>query len=279
MKAVQHKDLDAFWKLAEPVYRADPIRHTLALSVLDGLRKAPDPTAEAPLLVTFDDNGRTAGAVFCTPPWPIGVSGLPDAAIPAFIELLRDIEFPVTGVNGPAGTAGLFSEAWLATTGATLGHEFSLRVYRLAELVPPAVAGVARAATDADVEHLARWRVEFGGDTGHMPEENHAEVIRRSMALGNANLLWEVDGVPVSYAAATKPVDAMSRVGPVYTPPEHRGHGYGSAASAAVTQWALDTGADHVVLFTDLANPTSNSIYQRIGFVAHHDAADHRFAS
>jgi GNAT superfamily N-acetyltransferase len=58
----------------------------------------------------------------------------------------------------------------------------------------------------------------------------------------------------------------MVRVGPVYTPPELRGHGYASAVTAAVSRQALDAGAAQVLLFTDLANPVSNAIYQRIGY-------------
>ena len=56
------------------------------------------------------------------------------------------------------------------------------------------------------------------------------------------------------------------RVAPVYTPSEHRRHGYGAAATAAVSRAALDSGAENVVLFTDQANPISNALYQRLGF-------------
>jgi predicted GNAT family acetyltransferase len=101
--------------------------------------------------------------------------------------------------------------------------------------------------------------------------------VRRSLALGNGHILWEVDGRVVSYAAVGKPINGMSRVGPVYTPPEDRGHGYGSAVTAAVTQWALDAGAENVVLFTDLANPVSNSIYQRIGYRPVYDSTELEF--
>jgi predicted GNAT family acetyltransferase len=66
----------------------------------------------------------------------------------------------------------------------------------------------------------------------------------------------------------------MSRIGPVYTPPEHREHGYASAVTAAAAAWALAAGACHVVLFTDLANPVSNSIYPRLGFRPVHDAVE-----
>ncbi len=58
----------------------------------------------------------------------------------------------------------------------------------------------------------------------------------------------------------------MTRVGPVYTPPELRGRGYAGGATAAVSQAVLDAGATEVVLYTDRDNPTSNALYQRLGY-------------
>ena len=78
--------------------------------------------------------------------------------------------------------------------------------------------------------------------------------------------VWEDGGSVVSIAGHSAQVSGMVRVGPVYTPPEHRRHGYGSAVTAATSQHALDGGASQVTLFTDLANPTSNSIYQQLGY-------------
>jgi predicted GNAT family acetyltransferase len=83
---------------------------------------------------------------------------------------------------------------------------------------------------------------------------------------GSQVLLWTLDDTPVSMARLHPNVAAMSRMGPVFTPPTLRGQGYGSAVTAAAAQHALLTGAKHVALFADVANPVSNSIYQRIGF-------------
>ncbi len=55
------------------------------------------------------------------------------------------------------------------------------------------------------------------------------------------------------------------RIGPVYTPPEHRGHGYASAAVAEISRRFLAAGS-RPCLFTDQANPVSNRIYQAIGY-------------
>ena len=79
-------------------------------------------------------------------------------------------------------------------------------------------------------------------------------------------VFWEHDGAPVSLAGWAKPAAGLARIGPVYTPPELRGRGFGAAVTTAVTQAALDGGAGGVLLFTDLSNPTSNTLYQRLGF-------------
>ena len=78
--------------------------------------------------------------------------------------------------------------------------------------------------------------------------------------------LWEVAGEPVAMAGRTRDVAGVGRVAPVYTPPAQRQRGYGAAVTTAVTQSALDAGAAAVVLFTDQANPTSNALYQRLGY-------------
>ena len=88
---------------------------------------------------------------------------------------------------------------------------------------------------------------------------DHGQVVQGGV------LVWEAGGVPVSLACVTRQVAGMVRVGPVYTPPERRGHGYASAVTAEVSRAACAAGAGEVLLYTDLANPVSNSIYQRIG--------------
>ena len=102
------------------------------------------------------------------------------------------------------------------------------------------------------------------------------EMVARRVAAGLL-LLWEDGGQPVALAGFSRPSAGVSRIGPVYTPPDARRRGYGTAVTAAATRAALDLGAADVVLYTDLANPTSNSIYQRIGYRPDHDAEERRF--
>jgi predicted GNAT family acetyltransferase len=89
--------------------------------------------------------------------------------------------------------------------------------------------------------------------------------------------LWEHDGRSVSMVACRRPEAGTARIGPVYTPPDRRAHGYAGGTTAAAAAGALAAGASHVMLYTDLSNPTSNALYARLGFVPDHDAVQIRF--
>jgi GNAT superfamily N-acetyltransferase len=280
MEVRVHEDLREFWEIASPLYLADPVRHTLALTVTRRLLETSDPADQQPVLLTIWDGARFAGATFRTPPWPVGVSGLPESELELATTTLIEVDPDLPGVAGPRDIADPFAEAWAKLTGTTINEVMAGRLYRLAQLESPVVPGKARlGTTDDDVMITAGFRTDFQLEAfGHERVPGiAASDVRRSMAIGNAHMLWEVDGRVVSYAAVGKPISGMSRIGPVYTPPEERGHGYGSAVTAAASQWALDAGAENVVLFTDLANPTSNAIYQRIGYLPVYDSTELEF--
>jgi RimJ/RimL family protein N-acetyltransferase len=268
MEARLHDDIDEFWSLAEPIISADPVRNTVALSAVRMIRETPDPSRGTTILLTISDGGTIVGAALRTPPYPLVTSAIPLDAIEVAASVLAPVAPDLIGASGPRDTAEAFADAWAKRTGVTVKEMYAGRLYRLGTLEPPAVPGHARRATEADVPLLAGWRRDFEMEAfGREREPGKGEAnVRRSFALGAIPLLWEHGGRPVSHAMGGKPFHGMSRVGPVYTSPEERGHGYGSAVTAAVTQAAMDAGAEQVVLFTDLANLVSNSIYQRIGY-------------
>ena len=142
-----------------------------------------------------------------------------------------------------------------------------MRLFRLGELIRPAPEpeGAARLATERDRDLLAVWFDAFAREVGDPPRHDNCAVVDERLGYGGITV-WEADGVPVSIAGRTRTVARMVRVAPVYTPPELRGRGYAGAATAAVSQAALDAGVRDVVLYTDLANPTSNALYQRLGY-------------
>lgn len=110
------------------------------------------------------------------------------------------------------------------------------------------------------------WYVDFIAEAGAPGRETNPGDLLKLRMNQNELVVWEHEGEVVSLAGFSTPIDGMSRIGPVYTPPRHRGRGYGSAVTHAATVAAQQAGAAEVVLFTDLANPTSNSIYQNLGY-------------
>jgi GNAT superfamily N-acetyltransferase len=293
MTVVSHRTVTEFWQTAGAVFTADPVRNTVALTVLGRLRLGGRFSDAKPIFLTVHDvspgdpsgdhPGAVVGAALCTPPFPLAVSALPMRAVEPVIDHLLANDIRPDGVSGIRQEVEAFTVSWADRTGVRPETRMNQRLYRLGELVPPTgVAGEATAGTADDVGLLADWRAEFvreadGGRASRLTRSDLIRQIQDSLAAGNGHVVWRVDGRPVSMAAVSAPQSAMSRIGPVYTPREFRGHGYGSAVTASAAGWGLAKGARHVLLFTDLANPVSNSIYQRIGFVPFADALDVTF--
>ena len=275
-----YDDIGAFADVAGPLLHADPVRHTVAATVLAEYLTSSAPKDIAALLTVHDD-GVVQGAALRVGRWPLITSALPPKTAPAVAEALsHPLQWP-PGASGPKENARSFAAAWCRQTGVAARVAASQRLFELTDLRSPSrVPGRARVADSADIELLAQWHLQFAlaaDPEGWRHPESSTERVTRRMASGQGNLLWEVGGELVAMAAASPPIAAMSRVGPVWTPPEHRFRGYGSAVTAAATRWALDAGARHVVLFTDLANPVSNSIYPKIGYRPVYDAVELAF--
>jgi len=280
MDVHHHENPQTFKALAEPFYATDTLRHTVALTVmarlLDGER-----TPEPPMATLHDVDGSLIGVAFRTPPWPVIASGLPTdpTLLDTFIERWLEHDPDLPGVSGPRENAEAVADAWTRRTNGTVHEAMASRLFRLGELTPPTTSGAARNATEDDIDLLIKWRTDFEVEAiGYLrtPEEVPASV-RRMFELGDSVVIWEDRGEPVASAVASAPLGGMSRVGPVYTPPDRRAHGYGSAVTAAVSQRAREAGASDVILFTDLANPTSNSIYQKIGYRPVYDSTELEF--
>lgn len=276
-----HVDLGEFATLTRPLLDSDPVRHTVALTVITARLRVQHTGDEPPVLLAVHESGALAGAALCTPPRGLITSALPPRCAPAAARVLAEVVPELSEATGPRPEVEAFVQAWLARTGATVREHVAQRLFALDRLSEPAtVDGASRCAGDNDVALLARWRAAFADETtGGMRSSGSAEQqTRRSRAAGNAALLWEVGGRAVAWASVSAPVAGMSRVGPVYTPPDDRGRGYGSAVTAAATAWAQRAGARHVVLFTELSNPVSNAIYPRLGYHPVHDALAVTFA-
>ncbi|MFJ8625597.1 GNAT family N-acetyltransferase [Kitasatospora sp. NPDC093550] len=269
--------LDDFREQAGDFLAARPAENTVLLTIAHRLAEAGLDVFGGPPVFGWwrpEEGAPVGGAFLQTPPFDPRLSCMPPvaaaelavalaAAGPGFTE--------VAGVGGSADTARAFGAAWTAATGTVQSVRVDERLYRLGELTDPPrpPAGRHRLAAPADRELAIRWYEEFLAEVEVMlPDVPRA--VDDKIAVGGLHL-WEDDGCPVALAGSSPVVAGMSRIGPVYTPTEHRGRGYGSAVTAAASAYVLTLGAEEVLLYTDLANPTSNSIYQQIGYRAVED--------
>ena len=263
-------DVGAYLATAGGFLRANPAKNTIMLSVAGTLQsQGPAAFGDATPLYGWwtEPDGTVGAALLQTPPYPILLTVLPPGAAVALAAELAGRGHHPPGVNAAPGPAAEFAAAWNERTGRASSVGMRMRLYALDRLVPPdpAPPGRARIALEADRDLLVAWLDAFHDEAGPPGPRETQQVVDDRLGFGGL-ALWEHAGTPVSLAGRTRPAAGLARVGPVYTPPELRGRGFGGAVTAAVTQAALDSGAEGVMLFTDLANPTSNTLYQRLGF-------------
>lgn len=265
MTAATYENAQAFSDAVLPHLLAHEAENNLMISIAlrlaDGTGKWGE---EPPLLCAIEQGGRIVAAAVQTPPYPLQVTRMDDAALDTLIDHLRACGRSLPGVFGPQEPATAFADRWIAGTSLLIEHDKGLGAYQLRQVILPAnVGGHTELATDADADLLIAWMRDFHTFIGERRENAEATV---SKGIAERRFwLWN-DPHPVSAALASGPTPHGMRIGGVYTPPECRGRGYASANVAALSQTLLDSGREFCYLFTDLANPTSNSIYRKIGY-------------
>ena len=257
--------------------------HNLLFGICSGIRDAPQIFEVAPrFAVVTDSAGEVRAAALQTPPWNLVLSLVDDdEATDVLADAVRDADLP--GVLGPTGPAARFAERWTALTGRPAKVAISERIFQLDRVVPPErpARGHWRIADARDRDVIARWVVAFHDEAvpESPPIDDPEAVADRLVARqGRIGYIWEDEGEAVSIVGAGGETPNGIRIGPVYTPPEKRGRGYASSLTAAASQDQLDRGRRFVFLFTDLSNPTSNRIYQAIGYRPVIDVDQYRFA-
>jgi uncharacterized protein len=265
-------DVDRFLGEAEPLLLADEARHNLILGIASTIR---DGSYEDHRLWLVRDGARPVAAGLRTPPYNL-ILARPetDAALDALADALQGEELP--GVTGAIPEVQRFADRYAERTGRHARRRMRQGVYELGKVVPPVrPPGETRVAAESDRDLVVRWFEAFVEEVIHegAPGRDDAEhaVDRRYSVSTSGFLLWEDGGEPVSLAGWSGPTPNGIRVGPVYTPPELRRRGYATALTAELSQRLLDGdlfagGRRFCFLYTDLANPTSNAIYERMGY-------------
>jgi GNAT superfamily N-acetyltransferase len=207
--------------------------------------------------------------------FPAFLLPMPEDAARELAQALIARDEPLTAANGALPAARLFCDEMAAHTGGTTRIGQHTRLFELGDLMQPdPVAGRLRPALPEEQPLILSWYAAFmadadeqaGREPGETPHEIPTPEAMARRIEGGRIFVWEdPSGEPVHLTAASKPSYGVSRIGPVYTPREHRGRGLASNAVAQVSRLLRDSG-ERACLFTDQANPTSNKIYEAIGY-------------
>lgn len=244
---------------------SDPLRHNVLCTLLAGRHSSGTPIRF--WWATVGDEVR--GVVFQSPEtFPAVVSRLDDAVVEPLAQAAAEVtDPPLSGVNGLADDSARFAGAYATVTRRAAQPVEGQRIYQIREVKRPlGVAGGPRPGDESDRNVVQAWVRAFGVDTG-LGDGGDGEVQERTAYfLSSRRLwLWQADGAAKASAFASPAAAGVVRVGFVYTPPADRRQGYAAALVADVSQRSLDEG-DRCILYTQLSNPTSNAIYQRIGY-------------
>ncbi len=274
----------AFLDAVQAALEEQEVANSLMLGLALGIKRhaRPDLAEHAPYFAAVSEGGTLAVAALRTPPHHVLVQAVnadPAAALAPVVDDLAERCPDLPGVRGPDAVSTAFAEAWTARTGAPHRPGPRTRAFELRAVTPPPeTPGGLRQATPQDEALLADWFGRFHREA--LRDESHADfgqIARRRLAAGEV-YLWQAGGAPVTMVARSRPTRNGVTVNAVYTPPERRRRGYATAATAALSQLLLYEGFSFCTLFTDLANPTSNKIYQQIGYRPVCDFQEYGFA-
>lgn len=258
----------------EPLLMANEARYGLMLGIALMVARQPDYYGKnPPYLAIAEDGDGIAAAALMTPPHGLVVYCERATCRPALRAIAQDLVnagWTLPSVNGPEPACTEFASLWSELTKAPSRVAVRERTFELREVIHPTYSpGHLRQATSDDLELLAQWSVDFTDEALYGTETLSLNDARErvQIRLDRGTLyVWEDDGVAVSMAGTARPTTNGIAIGPVYTPPHLRGKGYASSTVAQLSQLQLDQGRAFCTLFTDLANPTSNRIYQNIGY-------------
>jgi len=272
MEVRTHDDPAAWLEAVLPLLMLDEARHDLHLGLVHTLVHHPS-IYPSKHLWSVEEVGTVVGAALQTPPHNLVLAQpVAEGANALLADEIGSAGIQLPGVVGGRPEAEAFAAAWCARSGDTARRVMGQGIYSLTEVLPvPAVAGTPRTARPDDLNLVAGWIQAFQDEV--VPDALRSDPEERRRRLGSilgsdeeGICLWEAEDQVVSLSGFGGPTPNGIRIGPVYTPPALRGRGYATTLVADLSRRQLASGRRFCFLHTDLANPTSNAIYRRIGY-------------
>lgn len=270
VQLVQDSSINDFVRNTTGLLYSDEATHNLMIGLSEGLMKNGPAVKPGTILLRWVEDDLTKAAALKLPLHNLVLSFAEKLELQAIAGRLCELKETLPGVVGPAGPAQLFEKIWTSTTEARTSQVTAQKLMKLTRLTPaPLVAGNFRTAKQRDLQLLQRWTLEFARES-LPPHESQDEKRMRDMiarVIGtDRSFVWEVDGQVVAMTSIGRQTRSGVAIFGVYTPKEFRRKGYASSLVSQVSELQLKSGRQFCVLYTDASNPTSNKIYQNIGY-------------
>jgi uncharacterized protein len=266
LNVIRHKTARDFLKRARVWLERAEAENNLILGIAKRFETNEGQVNVHPYLLTIEDSGILLGAALMTPPRRLIISRMPDPALVALTDYFLKESITAPGVVGPTSTSRLFAAHWKNQTGKSSHLKTSQRIYACERVVVQVFSrGHLRPAIGTDEALLVEWSGEFCRDAGIEDEIEYQKARIPNEIAKQSLYVWDNDQV-VSMALVQRETARGICISMVYTPPHLRKQGYATSCVAALTQRMLDAGKRFCCLYTDLTNPTSNAIYQKIGY-------------
>ena len=276
MKIVHFQDPEEFQRKIRKFLLNNEAENNLPIGILASIISG-EYLEKTPYMGLVEEEGTPILVMMCTPPFPVlfTYNEIPpkrEVLSSVMTDLNEKLGEDFTGITGNKTLSAELVRVWEDISGERAEIKMAMRIYKLDQVKPVEnVPGTIRSVVDDDKELLTEWYANFHRD-GLGEEPDPAQVEKQvgrylsSDPLLRGLMIWEVDGKPVSMAGYAGPTPNGIRIGAVYTPEDQRRKGFASACTAALSQYLLDMEFKFCFLFTDLLNPTSNHIYQQIGY-------------
>jgi GNAT superfamily N-acetyltransferase len=266
------EDPGSVLRSAEEFLSSKPVLHNMILSILHARVAQADPGR---YWIAFHGD-KAVGVVLQSPlDYPATLTPMESRAVLAIVDAIAQVGVTLPGVNGDAATAASFAGQWGERSKSAATPFLGMRLYELLELGEvPRTEGRLRQAGPSDRSLMIQWSRAFQIEIGESAHDTELRV-DRGLAAGQL-WVWDQNGETTSMAVSREPVQGVVRLSGVYTPPEKRKHGYAAGCVHALSKHLRAVGY-RCILYTDLGNPTSNSIYRRIGYRAVAEALRYRF--
>jgi predicted GNAT family acetyltransferase len=266
MKVIQHKTAAEFLDRAEAWLEGAEAENNLILGIAVYFKSYVGQLKVEPYFLTLENNGTVVGAGLMTPPRRLLITSMTESAVTTLADYMLAETTAVPGVLGPKAEAKRFADYWTSKTGRSCRLKMSERIYACDKVIPTINAfGRLKPAKEVDQALLSNWCEQFCIDARIDDETVYFKAQLPRKIADQLLFVWETDKA-VSMAAIERETSHGIAISWVYTPPHLRKKGYATSCVAALTQRMLDLGKRFCCLYTDLANPTSNSIYQKIGY-------------